>query len=153
MGSDVHPDFVSPMYDELETNLPHCLMQYSDFDFPSDSQLFPHRDIVLQYLEEYAREVRHMISFDTQVLDVSLKHTATHDRWRIKTRALASQHITESIYDGVVVASGHYDVPLVPQIPGLMAWNTEYPNSVIHSKAFRSPERFRDKYELPWLLL
>lgn len=133
------------MYDYLETNIPRSLMQHSDLDFPSDSQLFPQSEIVLRYLERYATDVRHMISFETQVLDVQLVQGADCERWLVQTRHLSSKRVQEAVYDAVIVASGHYDRPVVPSIPGLNEWAAEYAGSVIHSKAYRTPERFRDK--------
>ncbi|KAI9753222.1 MAG: hypothetical protein M1815_006287 [Lichina confinis] len=54
--SSLDESFTSPMYDQLETNIPHLLMRYSDQPFPEDAQLFPARDTVLRYLQDYARD-------------------------------------------------------------------------------------------------
>jgi hypothetical protein len=56
---------IMPKYDDLETNIPHPLMQFSDQDFPEDILLFPKHDVVLAYLEKYAKIVRHLIHFST----------------------------------------------------------------------------------------
>jgi cation diffusion facilitator CzcD-associated flavoprotein CzcO len=57
----VHLEFETPLYDNLETNIPKCLMAYSDKPFPADAPLFPKHGTVLKYLEDYAEEVRHLI--------------------------------------------------------------------------------------------
>ena len=145
-GAARNPAYVSPMYDQLETNLPRSLMQYSDLEFPSESQLFPQREVVMHYLQDYSVEVRNLIQFETHVEDVSLVPGANHDRWTVRTKHSASGNSTEGIYDAVIVASGHFEEPHIPPIPGLMSWIAAYPNSVIHSKAYRNPERFREKY-------
>jgi cation diffusion facilitator CzcD-associated flavoprotein CzcO len=59
-------EFETPLYDNLETNIPNFLMAYSDKPFPADAPLFPKHGMVLKYLEEYAEEVRHLIRFQTQ---------------------------------------------------------------------------------------
>ncbi|KAF7568112.1 TrkA, flavoprotein involved in K+ transport [Pyrenophora tritici-repentis] len=41
-GTSKVPSFLSPMYEQLETNIPRGLMGFQDLDWPSDSQLFPH---------------------------------------------------------------------------------------------------------------
>ncbi|KAI1841006.1 hypothetical protein JX266_012787 [Neoarthrinium moseri] len=48
-------------------------------------------------------------------------------------------------FDGLVVATGHYNVPWFPQIDGLLDWDTKFPGSIVHSKHFRGPERFKGK--------
>jgi len=140
------PTFVSPMYDRLETNIPKFLMQYSDKTFPKDSQLFPSHETVTQYLEEYGEDVRDLVKFQIQVLDVRLqKSDAAQEYWMVKTKHLQWQHQSEVRYDAVVVASGHYNVPYVPDIRGIARWNAEYPEVISHSKSYRKPEDFQDK--------
>lgn len=48
-------------------------------------------------------------------------------------------------FDAVVVATGHYIVPWIPQIPGLSDFADTSPHAVIHSKAYRKKELYRDK--------
>ena len=74
------PIFVSPMYDRLETNIPHTLMAYSDDLSFEDNQLFPSREDVLQYLKDYARDVRHLIKFQTQVTEVH-RDESSNNAW------------------------------------------------------------------------
>lgn len=45
----------------------------------------------------------------------------------------------------MVVASGHYNVEYVPDIPGLAEWAEKWPDSVLHAKEFRRPEDLDDK--------
>lgn len=139
------PGSISPMYDHLETNIPRSMMQYSDFSFPDDAQLFPQREVVMRYLQAYAEEVRHLIRFSVEVLDVRHEVNGEHDRWKVTVKEMGTKCGTEEIYDAIVVASGHYDVPYMPEILGLSAWAAKYPGTVMHSKAYRSPETFRDK--------
>ena len=139
------PIFISPMYDKLITNLPHPLMQFSDQGFPDGTQLFPPRQTVLRYLEDYAREVTAFIRFQTQVLDVRSCLREQCHFWSVKTQDVRSQRTTEGNYDAVVVASGHYTVPHIPDIKGMSAWNNMYPGAILHSKFYRTPDRFCDK--------
>lgn len=136
--------FVSPLYDRLETNIPKELMRYSDKAWPADAQLFPKHPTVKQYLEEYAEDVKPHIQFETQVLDVRLKDAA-HSTWDITTKNLQKGIDTTSTYDAVVVASGHFTVPYVPDIAGIQDWNVSYPEAISHSKFYDSPEDFRGR--------
>ncbi|KAJ5795213.1 hypothetical protein N7457_001812 [Penicillium paradoxum] len=136
--------FVSPVYNRLETNIPKELMRYSDKAFPLESQLFPKHPTVKQYLEEYAEDVKGLIQFQTQVLEVKLQDEAL-STWSLTTRNLLTGMDTTHTYDAVVVASGHFTVPYVPEILGIQAWDASYPGSISHSKFYDSPEPFREK--------
>ena len=148
-GKDISPrrsaTFVTPMYDHLETNIPTFLMRFSDKPFPADSQLFPGREEVMRYLTEYAKDVQHLIRFQSQVLDVRLLKSASQEHWVVKTKNLQSQHSSEAAYDAVVVANGHFNVPYVPDIEGITGWNAHYPGVISHSKSYRMPDVFRGK--------
>ncbi|KAJ5104651.1 hypothetical protein NUU61_001998 [Penicillium alfredii] len=136
--------FVSPLYDHLETNIPKELMRFSENPFPSDVQLFPKHQTVKQYLEEYAEDVKHLIQFERQVVDVKLKDPDL-STWDLTTKDLHTGAEITHIYDAVVVASGHYTVPYLPHIPGIEAWDASYPGVISHSKFYDSSEIFRGK--------
>lgn len=53
--------------------------------------------------------------------------------------------INYQVFDAVVVATGHYHAPYVPDLPGLSDWRNKWPENVIHSKQYRVPEQFKDK--------
>ena len=48
-------------------------------------------------------------------------------------------------FDAVIVASGHYHAPRVPDIPGLSETKSKYGSRIMHSKEYRQPENFRNK--------
>ncbi|KAH0537426.1 hypothetical protein FGG08_005779 [Glutinoglossum americanum] len=143
--------FPSPMYEGLETNIPHELMKYSDLPFSIEVPLFPPYEVVKEYLEEYANDIRHLIHFSTQVLDVRPLDSRNsdegnyHEIWRVKTRKSGTQLEDVRDYDAVVVAGGNFDVPYVPDICGLAEWNEHYPGIATHSKAYRKPDYFKGK--------
>ncbi len=140
-------EFESPLYDYLETNIPKGLMAYSDKHFPDHSPLYPSHQEVLQYLKEYADDVKHLIQFEHQVRDVTLDQTLTsdHDVWRVEAKDVKSGNIFAAQYDAVVVANGHYTIPSLPRIDGIEEWNRAYPGSIIHSKAYRRPRDYVGK--------
>lgn len=49
------------------------------------------------------------------------------------------------LFDAVVVASGHYHAPNIPQIPGLSEWKNAFPDQVSHSKRYRSSQGFENQ--------
>jgi len=134
--------FMTPMYDRLETNIPRGLMGFSDLEWPGDCQLFPQHEKVLQYIERYAGDVRRLIQFNVQVLDVRL---ASDERWIVKTQTVKNGMQSdphEEHFDAVVVASGHFDIPYIPSVPGIEQWSQAYPGVVSHSKFYRKPENY-----------
>ena len=143
--SESEPVFLSPLYDKLETNIPRGLMGFSDLEWPDDCQLFPNHETVLEYLERYADDVRHLIQFKTQVVDVTPE---TDGRWLVTTRRISEGIGNEpeiQVYDAVVVASGHFNVPFIASVPGIRAWDEAYPGTVSHSMFYRRPEDYTHK--------
>lgn len=138
--------FQSPVYDLLETNIPRCLMNYSDWTFPESTPLFPsHRD-VKRYLEGYAEELMSYITFHTQVIDVRRPDEATvHGAWNVHVRNLKTNEISTHQHDFVVVANGHYNDHYIPDIKGIKEWRQRMPTSISHSKHYRRPETFENQ--------
>jgi cation diffusion facilitator CzcD-associated flavoprotein CzcO len=139
------PVFSNPMYDRLNTNIPKGLMQYSDQDFPVTSLLFPTREDVQEYLVKYSHGIRHLISFSTQVEDVTRLQDDEQERWNLTARSTITGEISHSRYDAIVVANGHYSVPFIPSVPGIEPFNALYPSIISHSKIYRSPAGFENK--------
>jgi cation diffusion facilitator CzcD-associated flavoprotein CzcO len=140
------PVFPSAMYDSLEANIPRQLMQYSDFAFPDDIMLFPTRELVLEYLEEYAKEVLHLVKFNTQVVQICPREAGTLGcGWMVETRDLLTGKTIRMCYDAVVVASGHFSEPFIPKIPGVQEWNVRFPGVISHSMTYLNPEPFKNK--------
>lgn len=143
-GADA-AQFVSPVYDSLETNIPHTLMNYSDQPFPTGTSLFPHHHVVKQYLENYAEDLRPFTALSTQVLRIEKTGSEGRGRWMVETLDLTTNDTDTSLFDAILVASGHYNDPFIPGIPGLAEFEQAYPGSVSHSKFYKNPSAFNDK--------
>ena len=145
-GTHREASFLSPMYEDLETNIPRGLMGFSDLDWPSDSQLFPRHETVLEYIQKYGKDVQDLIHYSTQVVNASPTNpTAPDTKWTIRTLDLASNTEKEEIFDALIVANGHFITPYIPDIPGLKEWHAAYPKSITHSKYFRRPQDYHSK--------
>ncbi|KAL1639226.1 hypothetical protein SLS58_008194 [Diplodia intermedia] len=68
-------------------------------------------------------------------------------RWKVILRKAGaeSDYWWAEYFDAVVVASGHYHVPYIPNIEGLEDFELQRPGSVLHSKMYRGREAFRGK--------
>lgn len=137
--------FVSPVYDFLETNIPNTLMNYCDFPFPEGSSLFPKHAVVKKYLHDYAEEIKDLLTLETQVVSVRKVGRDAGAEWELelldlKTKASRTEH-----FDAVLVASGHYNDPFIPNIEGLASFNEKHPGVVTHSKFYRRPDQYAGK--------
>lgn len=135
------PLFSNPMYERMNTNIPQHLMQFSDLDFPVESLLFPTREDVQDYLIGYSQDVRHLITFSQQVQDIH----QVPGGWEIVSKSTITDETRQAVYDAIVVANGHYSVPFIPSIEGIVAFNDAHPSVIQHSKMYRSSDAFVGK--------
>lgn len=114
---------LTPLYDSLTTNLPHPIMAFPSFPFPPSTLLYPPAKTVLRYLEDYAAhfDVAKHVKVSTTVQSIDWDSELA--QWRVRTQSTTSDDpVEESIFDLVIIANGHYRVPLYPTTPGLAAW-------------------------------
>ncbi|CAH2351464.1 thiol-specific monooxygenase [[Candida] railenensis] len=147
--------WASPVYDHLDTNVPKDVMSYSSMPFDDNLPLFPHRSDVDKYMKEYAEPLRSYTSFSTKIIKV--KRNDSNTKWVVQSRPISIetqggtvssekdgfQDLLEE-FDGVVLATGNYELPYVPNIEGLKSWSTTFPGSVVNVKNYRSPAQFKD---------
>lgn len=145
-------------YSYLESNVEAIAMEFSEEPFPaggSDESIakygsetpFRHNTIIKDWINDlYKKKGYHdHIHFNTSVELVS-KNDDTKN-WELVLREFGKDHdhVSTENFDAVIVATGHYDVPYVPNIPGLQEFYENPNKDVIHTKAYRSREDFRDK--------
>lgn len=142
----------SAMYKQLDTNIPKCLMNYNHHQFLSDLLLFPLRSDVLSYVKDYAAAVAAIVAFDTQVTRVSYvggklepKSLADIDwddyHWEVEYQSKGECHKEQ--FDAVVVASGHFETPYLPDFDGLKQWNQKFPGTITHAKSYNDPSEYK----------
>lgn len=144
----------SPVYEELEANLVTDIMAYAQFPFPKSSPLFVDRTDIVRYLHEFGESVKDYIQFDTQVTRIE----KIDGQWRVTTKRNGEEQLEprpingeqqtaesneepseeeEEEFDAVVVATGNYNLPFLPDYPGIQQWSEKHPGTVIHSKGYR----------------
>lgn len=101
-----------------------------DEDYPE----YPSHERVLGYLREYARKwgIDTTVEFGKRVQHVAPR---ADKLWDVTIEGEARPRT----YRGVVIASGHHDVPRMPSYPGAFA------GELIHSRQYKSPQQVRDK--------
>lgn len=133
------PDGGGVAYRSLRTNTSKWMGVFSDFPFPADAPPFPSRARMLQYLNDYADHfgLRPYIRFETPVEAV---RPARDEGWEVTVRPAGGSSETLH-FDAVIVASGFYPKPYLPELPGLGAFEGQ----VLHSAAYKAPEPFAGK--------
>ncbi|KAL4944588.1 hypothetical protein BDV06DRAFT_210119 [Aspergillus oleicola] len=144
-GATATTTILSPVYDSLETNIPNSLMQFCETPFPPGTALFPSHHVVKEYLHRYAEDLRPFIKFSAEVIDVSLTRHELKSELTVTWRDLVSGKSSTANFDAAIIANGHHNVPIIPDIPGLEEWESMHPGTTIHSSVYRRAEKFRDK--------
>ncbi|KAI0143711.1 hypothetical protein GGR57DRAFT_495121 [Xylariaceae sp. FL1272] len=140
-----------PCYAGLKNNVPTSLMKSSLLKWPDGTEEFVDQGRIVDYVAEIAnsQDVTRNIKFCTRVENVYKPEGSL--KWKVRYCTLTAKRQTYSItrqeeeFDAVVVASGHYHVPFVPDVPGLSEWKKLFPDRVLHSKRYRTADAFRDK--------
>lgn len=142
-GLDPHGDPVhGSMYRYLWSNGPKECLEFSDYSFdehfggPIPS--FPPREVLFDYIVGRAKKsnVRQFVEFDTAVRDVVFDDDAfavTVESWQSGRSALRTE-----TFDHVIVATGHFSTPNVPEYPGFES----FPGRILHSHDFRDAVEF-----------
>jgi len=63
----------------------------------------------------------------------------------LRKEKAGKNHWWQERFDALVVATGHYNVPWFPEIPGLLEYDERFPGRILHSKHFRGGEKLRSK--------
>jgi cation diffusion facilitator CzcD-associated flavoprotein CzcO len=118
-------------YDRLRLNTSRWFSKLPGGSYASGTGVFPTRDEVVGYLEDYARD---------NALDVRLRtHVDRIDSdgagWLVRTSA------GDFPAEQVVVAAGYEHTPFVPDWPG----RDRFRGALLHAAEYRNPERFRDR--------
>ncbi|KAK3388467.1 hypothetical protein B0T20DRAFT_447841 [Sordaria brevicollis] len=146
----------SSVYPYLETNVDAIPMQFSQEPFPSEKSEFSkalhgpntpfrHWKSVRGYIEGLINRngYQDFVSYNTTVERVE----KVGDEWKVTLRKEGerSDYWWTEWFDAVVVASGHYWVPWIPEIKGLEEFERARPGSVLHSKHFRGRDLYKGK--------
>ncbi|NGO08449.1 NAD(P)/FAD-dependent oxidoreductase [Streptomyces sp. HC44] len=116
-------------YDSLTLFSPAQYSSLPDMRFPGDGDRYPTRDEVVDYLRAYARHLAAEIRTSTTVTSI----TRQDDAWSVR-----SEDGREFTARAVITATGDYDTPYIPDLPG----RAEFTGRVLHAADYRSPGPF-----------
>jgi len=139
----------SAIYESLITNASKAFMCFSDFPFPSsDPPYMPHQK-VLQYYQRYAKhfQLEEYIHFNTKVIKVEQIEEEGSEGWRVLTCSKEAEELKiakgpqksridvfeEHIFDFVMLCSGVFAKPFIPDVPGM----SSFTGRISHSHSYR----------------
>jgi len=140
-GEPVH----GSMYRYLWSNGPKEGLEFADYTFEEHfgKQIgsYPPRAVLFDYIEGRVKkaEVRPWIRFRTPVRQVTYDDAT--GKFTVVAHDLKNDHTYAEVFDHVVVASGHFSTPNVPEFPGFDTFN----GRIFHAHDFRDAREFAGK--------
>lgn len=136
--------YFSAIYEFMETNIDHRIMEYQGVAFPENSRKYPMRGEVLNYVDLYIETIpedKVAIHLNTNVKSVE----KVDGVWKIQIEDTTNNGVAELEYDAIIIANGHFSVPYIPDVPGLADWNKQLPNTITHAKYYENPMPYKGK--------
>lgn len=140
-GEPVH----GSMYRYLWSNGPKECLEFADYTFEEHFgrpiASYPPRAVLFDYIKGRVEKagVRDWVRFRTAVRHVGYDETS--GKFALTSHDLRQDNVTTEEFDHVIVSSGHFSVPNVPEFPGFRSFN----GRVLHSHDFRDAVEFRGK--------
>ena len=140
-GTDQYGDSIhNSMYRHMWDNAPKECLEFGDYSFdehfgkPIPS--FAPRPILHDYITTRASKynVRKYIKFNTRVENVTFED----EKFKVSVWNKPDNHVSTEEFDFVVVATGHFSVPSIPEYPGMNAFR----GRILHSHDFRNAKEF-----------
>ena len=128
-------------------NVATGLLETSLLPWPKGTPPIVKHSVLKEYIQSISKTtgVHEFTRYNTRVLNLQ----KAEGQWSITSETQHSKGgplIRENnIFDAVVVASGHYHAPRIPDKPGLKQWKENWPERVFHSKSYRYPDKFKGK--------
>ena len=140
-GEPVH----SSMYRNLWSNGPKEILEFAEYTFdehfgkPISS--YPPREVLWDYINGRAEQsdVKKYVKFAHAVRWVDFDEDTK--LFTVHVENLRTGETTSDTYDNVIVASGHFTFPNIPNFEGIET----FPGQVMHAHEFRGAETLADK--------
>ena len=140
-GEPVH----GSMYRYLWSNGPKEGLEFADYTFEEhfggEIASYPPRAVLFDYIEGRVKKanVRSWIRFSNVIRNVS--YDANTEQFTVVSEDLPTQQQVKEEFDHVIVASGHFSTPNVPEYSGFNNFN----GRILHAHDFRDAVEFKDK--------
>ena len=145
-GLDEHGEPVHcSMYRYLWSNGPKECLEFADYSFDEhfgrEIASYPPRAVLYDYIEGRVNkaDVRKWIRFSNPVRHVTCD--VKTDIFKVTAHDLVKDEEYTEEFDYVIVASGHFSTPNIPEFEGFEEFN----GRVLHAHDFRDAMEFKDK--------
>ena len=145
-GLDAHGEPVhGSMYRFLWSNGPKECLEFADYSFEQHFgraiPSYPPREVLQQYIVGRVEQsdVRRHIRFNTAVRGVEFDDAT--QKFTVTVMDQATGTLESSEFDHVIVATGHFSTPNVPDFTGL----DQFAGRVLHAHDFRDAREFADQ--------
>lgn len=130
----------SGVWHSMPTNTSHLTTSFSDLQYEPGTPVFPSNQQVHAYLKRYVIQfgLNSHLRLHTQIKQI--ERASTNNGWIITVVTQAGELQTES-FSYVVIASGRYNKPMIPSIPGLDSFTGA--DGIIHTFQYKDPDRYR----------
>jgi dimethylaniline monooxygenase (N-oxide forming) len=131
----------SGIWPSMHTNTCREMTQFSDLRHETGTPLYPSHRTILSYLTRYAErfDIASRIKLRTRVTGLA-RHA--NGSWILRNVDHAGVELEET-YPYVVVASGRFNKPRVPDIPGLGTFSGEC--GIAHTFHYKEPKRYHGR--------
>lgn len=130
----------SGVWPSMRTNTSRVMTAFSDLQHSPHTPVYPSNQAMYAYLNRYAERfdlMRH-VRLKTRVDEID--RDADGRGWGVRFRGNGGVPHTE-VYSNVIVASGRYSKPMIPDVPGLRSFSGV--GGVAHTFEYKQPERYR----------
>ncbi|KAF9269770.1 FAD/NAD(P)-binding domain-containing protein [Marasmius fiardii PR-910] len=149
-----------PIWSSLKSNAPAPDQQIRDWKWPEDTPWELPQEMIQRYVRSFAslhgintNDNNPNVFYNTRVELVEKNYVNnTEAGWTltlkqfVKTGERSSKtRWWKENFDAIAVATGRYNSPSLPSIPGLSEWVTRYPGYISHSRQYRRPEIYQNK--------
>ncbi|KAJ5479973.1 hypothetical protein N7530_005482 [Penicillium desertorum] len=137
-----------PCYENLTNNVSTPLLQTKLNAWPEGTAPFVKHHVLKEYIQDTSSKagVDDITKFGARVTRVHKDGPTWTVHWTTLSEDQNPIENSESAtFDSVIVASGHYHTPLIPNIRGLPEAKARWPERIFHSKSFRRSEGFKGK--------
>ncbi|KAJ3872989.1 FAD/NAD(P)-binding domain-containing protein [Lentinula edodes] len=154
-----------PIWERLGATGPRSYQEFRALPWPEQTPIDINRTHLQRYVRTFAsflslnsNDNNPDVSYDTRVERVTKRYnitTSTENGQQTKTEAgwtLLLRQFTQTGNNSYkirwweeAIASGRFNAPNTPDIPGLSQWASLYPHLISHSRQYRRPEEFANQ--------
>ncbi|KAJ5200788.1 Dimethylaniline monooxygenase N-oxide-forming [Penicillium cf. griseofulvum] len=137
-----------PCYESLTNNVSTPLLETKLNAWPEGTAHFVKHHVLKEYIQDTSTKagVNDITKYGARVTRVYKDGPTWTVHWSTLSKGQDPVENKESAtFDSVIVASGHYHTPLIPEIRGLPEAKARWPERIFHSKSFRRSQGFEGK--------